>query len=197
MACTMYDYIAELENANVPAAEMADTPEYGEVAKAVNGSLKQSPAGNLIPSVVYKMTKQTGQDTTLKNARRDGAYFAWVPHGDACPYCIALAAIGWQKAGKKILSGDHAERRKAKGLGAQSHLTISFREAQRIIENQSGTGKIRVRKDGNPTNVEFITCDRTIGKYLNKGTWVETNKAAIHHGKKESHLVPVKGTTYD
>lgn len=43
----------------------------------------------------------------LQNASRDGAYFAWVPHGDTCPFCLAHGTLGWQKAGKKTLSETH------------------------------------------------------------------------------------------
>lgn len=55
------------------------------------------------------MVKRAGADTTLKNARRDGAQWAWVPHGDTCPFCITLASRGWQTASAKTLKGDHAE----------------------------------------------------------------------------------------
>lgn len=48
-------------------------------------------------------------DTTLKNACRDGAEWAWVPHGDTCPFCITLASRGWQKASEKVLKGGHAQ----------------------------------------------------------------------------------------
>lgn len=50
-----------------------------------------------------------GADTTLKNAIRDGAQFAWIPHGDTCPFCITLASRGWQYASKKALKYGHAE----------------------------------------------------------------------------------------
>ena len=52
---------------------------------------------------------QVGADTTLKNAERDGAQFAWVPHGDTCAFCIALASRGWQYKSKKAMRNGHAE----------------------------------------------------------------------------------------
>lgn len=107
-ACEIYDEIAEMQKARVPTAEPASIPEYAEIAKAVNGSLKQSSIGAMIPSAVSRMVKQTGADTMLKNAKRDKVYFAWIPNGDTCPYCMALAALGWQKAGDKTIKGDHA-----------------------------------------------------------------------------------------
>ena len=46
---------------------------------------------------------------SLHNAVRDGAQWAWVPHGDTCPFCITLASRGWQTASKKLLKNGHAE----------------------------------------------------------------------------------------
>ena len=62
-----------------------------------------------VPSTVNRLTKQVGADTTQKNAIRDGAQFAWVPTGDTCAFCIALASRGWQYASKKAIKGGHAE----------------------------------------------------------------------------------------
>lgn len=106
LACQMYDAIAEASGAGVPPAEPAEPADYSETAKMVNAT-KQSPP--LLQGGVSRLVKRAGADTTLKNAIRDGAEWAWVPHGDTCPFCITLASRGWQKAGKKTLSGDHAE----------------------------------------------------------------------------------------
>lgn len=104
LACQMYDALAEAANAGVPAAEPAD---YGEVARMVNATKSQNPAN--LPNGVSRLVKRAGADTTLKNAVRDGAKWAWVPHGDTCPFCITLASNGWQKASSKVLKGGHAE----------------------------------------------------------------------------------------
>lgn len=109
LACKMYDRTARASGVIVPAAEPAEAPEYGEVAKAVNGTLKRSPAGNLTPDAVGRLVKRTGADTTLLNARRDHAQFAWVPHGDSCPFCIMIASRGWQYMSRAALNGSHAE----------------------------------------------------------------------------------------
>jgi len=58
---------------------------------------------------VERLVKLAGEDTTLQNAARDGALVAWIPSGDTCAFCIALAANGWQRAGKRMLRGGHAE----------------------------------------------------------------------------------------
>lgn len=106
-ACEMYDAVAAASMAAVPAAEPAATATYGEVAKAINGARKN--AEGQIPQIVGRTVKQAGADTTLKNAIRDGAQFAWVPHGDTCAFCITLASRGWQTASEKALKGGHAE----------------------------------------------------------------------------------------
>lgn len=106
LACQMYDAMAEAAGLTLPAAEPAAPAAYGELAKAVNGT-KHSPA--LLQSAVSRLVKQAGADTTLKNAIRDGAEFAWIPHGDTCPFCLMLASRGWQKAGKRTLKNGHAE----------------------------------------------------------------------------------------
>ena len=107
LSCQMYEATAAAQGVIVPTAEVADLPDYGEVAKAIKGTKKQSP--NNIPGTLARLVKQVGADTTLKNAERDGAQFAWVPHGDTCAFCIALASRGWQYRSKKTLRNGHAE----------------------------------------------------------------------------------------
>ena len=107
LACQMYDALAEAANAGVPAAEPAEPADYGEVARMVNATKNQNPAN--LPNGVSRLVKRAGADTTLKNAVCDGAEWAWVPHGDTCPFCITLASNGWQKASSKVLKGGHAE----------------------------------------------------------------------------------------
>ena len=107
LACQMYDALAEAANAGVPAAEPAAPADYGEVARMVNATKNQNPAN--LPNGVSRLVKRAGADTTLKNAVRDGAEWAWVPHGDTCPFCITLASRGWQTASQKLLKNGHAE----------------------------------------------------------------------------------------
>jgi hypothetical protein len=107
LACQMYDATAAAQGADVPAAEMAELPEYGEVAKTVYGAKKKSESE--VSRAIGRLVKRTGADTTLKNAERDGAQFAWVPHGDTCAFCITLASRGWQYMSKNALKNGHAE----------------------------------------------------------------------------------------
>ena len=107
LSCQMYEATAAAQGVIVPTAEVADLPDYGEVAKAVKGTKKQSQ--NNIPGTLARLVFQVGADTTLKNAERDGAQFAWVPHGDTCAFCITLASRGWQYMSKKAMRNGHAE----------------------------------------------------------------------------------------
>ena len=107
LACQMYEALAESQGVHVPAAEPAATASYGEVARMVSATKDQNPAN--LPNGVSRLVKRAGADTTLKNAIRDGAEWAWVPHGDTCPFCITLASNGWKKASQKLLKGGHAE----------------------------------------------------------------------------------------
>ena len=109
VSCEMYDAVAAASGAILPAAEPAAVASYGEVAKTINGIMKTSQNASYIASGVERLVKQAGADTTLMNARRDGAEFAWVPHGDTCSFCVMLASNGWQTASKKTIKGDHAE----------------------------------------------------------------------------------------
>ena len=108
-ACEMYDAIVDaFADQFLPSAEPAATATYGEVAKAFYGTSK---TGNpdIIADAIGRLVKQAGADTTLKNAARDGAQFAWIPRGDTCAFCITLASRGWQNISKAALRNGHAE----------------------------------------------------------------------------------------
>ena len=108
LACEMYDALAAASAAALPAAEPADTATIDEVAKAVVGTLK---TGNpsIVADSVGRLVKMSGVDTTMKNALRDGAEWAWIPRGETCAFCLMLASNGWQHASKKALKNGHAE----------------------------------------------------------------------------------------
>lgn len=109
LSAQMYETIAEMSSKAVSPAVMAETASHNEIAKMVNGILKQSQNENVLINAVARKVKQAGADTTLQNALRDGAQFAWIPHGDTCAFCIALASRGWQNASKKAIRNGHAE----------------------------------------------------------------------------------------
>lgn len=107
LSAEMYDAIAELSGAAVPAALPAETASYSEVSKTINGILKKSQNEDFLASGVGRLVKMAGTDTILSNAYRDrpkgkgskrrhsGAQVAWIPFGDTCPFCLMLASKGW------------------------------------------------------------------------------------------------------
>lgn len=107
-ACELYEAVAAASGITLEAMPAA-TATYEEVAKSLNGIHKISNDPAKLSQGVSRLVKRTAADTTLQNAVRDGAYFAWVPSGDTCAFCLMLASNGWRKAGKKTLKGDHAE----------------------------------------------------------------------------------------
>lgn len=109
LACDMYDAAALASKAKVKAALPAETATYGEVAKSVYGTMNASGNPDMVANAVARLVKRTGVDTTMKNAIRDRAEWAWIPHGDTCAFCIMLASQGWQPASKAALKGGHAE----------------------------------------------------------------------------------------
>lgn len=108
LAAEMYDALAALTGVTVPPALPAPVPEMSEVAKAIVGTMK---TGNeeIISAAIGRLVKQTGVDTTMHNAIRDGAEWAWIPSGETCAFCITLASRGWQRASRKALKNGHAE----------------------------------------------------------------------------------------
>lgn len=108
IACEFYDAMAEATKVTLPAAEAAATATYSEVAKAVRGTGK---SGNveLMAGAVSRLVKMAGVDTTMQNAIRDRAEWAWIPRGDTCAFCVTLASRGWQKASRKAIYNGHAE----------------------------------------------------------------------------------------
>ena len=109
LSAEMYDTVAEMSGKILPAAEVAQTASYKEIAKAVYGTLRTSKNPESYGNITNRFVKRAGADTTLKNAERDGAQFAWVPFGDTCSFCITLASRGFQRISKKAYKNGHAE----------------------------------------------------------------------------------------
>lgn len=109
LACEMYDAMGLLSDMILPAALPAEAATYADIAKAVNGTLKQSANMEMVSSAVARQVKMVSVDTVMKNALRDGAEWAWIPHGDTCAFCISLASRGWQEASWNALKNGHAE----------------------------------------------------------------------------------------
>ena len=108
LAAEFYDTIGALAGRTLPPAVPADPATTEEIARAVVGTAN-SGNPDIVSGAVGRLVKMQGVDTTMQNAIRDGAEWAWIPRGDTCAFCIALASRGWQEASKKALKGGHAE----------------------------------------------------------------------------------------
>lgn len=109
ISAEMYQALADLSGQYIEAPILAENASYGEVAKTVQGVFKTSQNAGEVSSAVSRLVKRTGADTTLLNAKRDGAQFAWIPVGDTCAFCITLASRGWQNMSKNAMKNGHAE----------------------------------------------------------------------------------------
>ena len=175
LSAMMYDAIAEMEGKILPSAEVAETPEYGEVAKAINGVKKHSQNPNSYGNVVNRLVKRTGADTMLKNADRDGAEFAWVPSGDTCAFCIALASRGWQHISKKSLKNGHAEHIHA---NCDCNYTVRF-DGKSTVEGYDPDEYLEIYE-----NAEGSTPDEKI-KYIRR----KINTAKKAKASQDSKLI--------
>mgnify|MGYP001105250493 CR=1 FL=1 len=187
LACQMYDALAEAANAGVPAAEPSEPADYGEVARMVNATKNQNPAN--LPNGVSRLVKRAGADTTLKNAVRDGAEWAWVPHGDTCPFCITLASNGWQKARSKVLKGGHAEHIHANcdcefAIRFDHNTTVAGYDPEKYLAqyNAAGGDINKMRRVNYAANKERINAQKRAAYALrqkNRGKKVSITDIAI------------------
>ena len=183
LACQMYDALAEAANAGVPAAEPAEPADYGEVARMVNATKNQNPAN--LPNGVSRLVKRAGADTTLKNAVRDGAEWAWVPHGDTCPFCITLASNGWQKASSKVLKGGHAEHIHANcdcefAIRFDHNTTVAGYDPEKYLAQYNAAGRDinKMRRVNYAANKERINAQKRAA-YAARMDYTSTPKRAI------------------
>lgn len=96
LACELYDRMATLQRAKAAPAVPADIASIDKVKDTVYGA--GSISESIVPSATARLVKKAAADTMLKNAKRDGAEYAWIPTGaDTCPYCIAMASRGWMR----------------------------------------------------------------------------------------------------
>lgn len=106
LSAEMYDAVATIQRAAVPAAIPAETASYSKVSETVNGIIKNTASESTLLQSVGLLVKDAGQKTTIQNARRDNAEIAFICQGDACAFCIMLAANGWRRASSSELNLD-------------------------------------------------------------------------------------------
>lgn len=88
---------------------------------------------------------------------------------------------------------NYIERNKVKGKQKPSYLTISYEEANALVEKYAGTGKIGLDNKGEWNKKELIESEKVIGIHINQtdGKETPTNAFYIHYSKKRgTHIVP-------
>lgn len=181
LSAEVYDSIALAQKVRVPAAIPAEPPGYGEVAKTVDGIIKNTGSEAILNQSVGLLVKDAGQKTTIQNARRDNAEIAFYCSGDTCAYCIALAAQGWEKASASALDLD--------GQPAHLHANCNCTYAVRFNKD--------LRYDGyNPGEYKKMYYDADTGKAhptakdrINamRREFYQENKEEINEQKREAY----------
>ena len=181
LACQMYD--AAAAKAGVPAAEPAQPASYGEVARMVQATKASQPQ---MQQGVSRLVKRAGADTTLKNALRDGAEWAWVPQGDTCAFCLTLASRGWQKASQAAIKGGHAEHIHANcdceyAIRFDGRSTVAGYDPDKYLRQyRAADGDInKLRRVNYAANKERINAQKRAAYAARKAAFTSTQNRAI------------------
>lgn len=85
-------------------------------------------------------------------------------------------------------------REEGRDLGNRSFLYGTLEDAQKLVDQYSGTGAPKLDGKGNWTHKEFVTADHLIGESVNPKTGIATttHRFAIHYGKRGTHVVPME-----
>lgn len=183
LACQMYDTLAAAAKAGVPAAEPAQTAAYSEVARMVQATKQSLPQ---MQRGVSRLVKRAGADTTLKNALRDGAEFAWVPQGDTCAFCLTLASRGWQKASQAAIKGGHAEHIHANcdceyAIRFDGRSTVAGYNPEKYLRQYRAAGSDvnALRRVNYAANRERINAQKRAAYAARKAAFTSTQNRAI------------------
>ena len=183
LACQMYDALAAAAKAGVPAAEPAEPASYGEVARMVQATKASPPQ---MQRGVSRLVKRAGADTTLKNALRDGAEFAWIPQGDTCAFCLTLASRGWQKASQAAIKGGHAEHIHANcdceyAIRFDGRSTVAGYDPEKYLRQyRAADGDInKLRRVNYAANKERINAQKRAAYAARKAAFTSTQNRAI------------------
>ena len=183
LACQMYDALAAAAKAGVPAAEPAQTAAYSEIARMVQATKASPPQ---IQQGVSRLVKRAGADTTLKNALRDGAEWAWVPQGDTCAFCLTLASRGWQKASQAAIKGGHAEHIHANcdceyAIRFDGRSTVAGYDPEKYLRQYRAAGSDvnALRRVNYAANRERINAQKRAAYAARKAAFTSTQNRAI------------------
>lgn len=183
LACQMYDALAAAAKAGVPAAEPAQTAAYSEVARMVQATKQSLPQ---MQRGVSRLVKRAGADTTLKNALRDGAEWAWIPQGDTCAFCLTLASRGWQKASQAAIKGGHAEHIHANcdceyAIRFDGASTVAGYDPEKYLKQyrDAGSDVNALRRVNYARNRERINAQKRAAYAARKAAFTSTQNRAI------------------
>ncbi|MDY5326629.1 MAG: phage minor capsid protein [Gemmiger sp.] len=108
----------------------------------------------------------------------------------------ALQIIRSPDTPKTLNIGNQRKHIRAEGrdLGNRSYLYGTLEDAQRLVDQYSGTGTPKLDGKGNWTHKEFVMADHLIGESVNPETGIATptHRFAIHYGKRGAHVVPME-----
>jgi hypothetical protein len=86
----------------------------------------------------------------------------------------------------------YTHKRETMGMSRPSKLYLSYEEAQDLILQYAGTGKIKKDAKGNALSQEYVQMNKTIGAYEELGEYLDTQTGMIKYGKYNAHLIPIK-----
>lgn len=180
IAAEFYDSVAKASGAQLSAAVPAPTATYSEVARSIRGTGK---SGNtvMMASAISRLVKMAGVDTTMQNALRDGAEWAWIPRGDTCAFCFTLASRGWQRASEKAVKNGHAEH-----IHANCDCTYAVRfDSDTNVEGYDPDAYLEVylNAEGRKPEDRINTLRRTL--YAENRDEINAQKRAAYAKRKE------------
>ncbi|MCC8098001.1 MAG: hypothetical protein LIO44_05500 [Eubacterium sp.] len=78
-------------------------------------------------------------------------------------------------------------------INGRSYLYGDVNDAQRLVDELSGTGELLFYRDGRWKNKERVSASHKIGMHIDEnGNKTETNKAMIVYSRTGSHIYPGK-----
>lgn len=167
-------------NENLPAEEKAKQNKYSDSLQymryaEVLGKKDLPETLDKFQEMKYNQSNDFARlqtrykDTKLQKRIRSGEYDLTIHEG---------------KQGKHIQGHNNY-------IEGRSYLTISQDEAQALVREYAGTGKIQRTQDGKWSNKELVIVNKAIGSCTDKnGNKAEANQFIIHYSRHGVHIVP-------
>lgn len=77
-------------------------------------------------------------------------------------------------------------------IEGRSYITISIEQAQQLVNQYAGTGRIQRTRAMRFDNKESCKADRIIGVAVSNGIEYPTSSFKIHYSKAGTHIVPIR-----